>query len=79
MEVRSSRAAHDPISDGPCSEFGEGSSEKRATGRRNLVEPFEVTGTYTYRSFLNEPSIVGDFNKLQFAESVAIKRNPRLQ
>jgi hypothetical protein len=33
------------------------------------VEPFELTGTYTYRSFLNEPAIVGDFNKLQFAEA----------
>ncbi|MEU0946874.1 hypothetical protein ABZ379_29665 [Streptomyces canus] len=28
----------------------------------------EVTGTYTYRSFLNRPEPVGDFNKLKFAE-----------
>ncbi|KUN56036.1 hypothetical protein AQJ46_48960 [Streptomyces canus] len=28
----------------------------------------EVTGTYTYRSFLNRQEMVGDFNKLKFAE-----------
>jgi hypothetical protein len=28
----------------------------------------EVTGTYMYRSFLNRPEPVGDFNKLKFAE-----------
>lgn len=28
----------------------------------------EVTGTYTYRSFLNRPEPVEDFNKLKFAE-----------
>ncbi|MGW4103667.1 hypothetical protein [Streptomyces sp. NPDC004976] len=28
----------------------------------------EVTGTYTYRSFLNRPEPVDDFNKLRFAE-----------
>ncbi len=33
------------------------------------MEPTDVTGTYTYRSFLNEPDIVNDFNKLQFAEA----------
>src|SRR5262249_13601101 len=42
-------------------------STKVAEG--NAVEPFELTGPYTYRSFLNEPAIVGDFNKLQFAEA----------
>jgi len=31
--------------------------------------PTDITGTYTYRSFLNEPNLVGDFNKLQFAEA----------
>jgi hypothetical protein len=33
------------------------------------MQPTDLTGTYTYRSFLNEPDIVGDFNKLQFAEA----------
>lgn len=27
----------------------------------------EVIGTYTYRSFLNRPEPVDDFNKLKFA------------
>jgi hypothetical protein len=33
------------------------------------MEPHELSGTYTYRSFLNEPDVVGDFNKLQFSEA----------
>lgn len=33
------------------------------------MEPTEVTGTYTYRSFLNEPNIIDDFSKLRFAEA----------
>ncbi|MFD0351537.1 hypothetical protein ACFQ0M_46715 [Kitasatospora aburaviensis] len=28
----------------------------------------ELTGTYTYRSFLNRPEPVDDFNKLRFAQ-----------
>lgn len=28
----------------------------------------ELTETYTYRSFLNRPELVEDFNKLRFAE-----------
>lgn len=28
----------------------------------------DLTGTYTYRSFLNRPELVEDFNKLRFAE-----------
>ncbi|MBB5792607.1 hypothetical protein HDA41_000571 [Streptomyces caelestis] len=28
----------------------------------------EVTGTHTYRSFLNKPELVEDFDKLRFAE-----------
>ncbi|WP_328840587.1 hypothetical protein [Streptomyces europaeiscabiei] len=32
-----------------------------------MSEP-ELTGTYTYRSFLNRPEPVEDFNKLRFAE-----------
>ena len=32
------------------------------------MEPYEISGTYTYRSFINEPQIVGDFGKLQFSE-----------
>jgi hypothetical protein len=33
------------------------------------MELYELSGTYTYRSFLNEPGIVNDFKKLQFAEA----------
>jgi hypothetical protein len=33
------------------------------------MEPHQLSGTYTYRSFINEPRIVGDFNQLQFAEA----------
>lgn len=33
------------------------------------MEPSEVTGTYTYRGFLNEPTIFMDFNKPHFAEA----------
>ena len=33
------------------------------------MDPFELVGTYTYRSFINEPGIVGDFSKLEFAEA----------
>ena len=33
------------------------------------MEPYDLTGTYTYRSFINEPQIVNDFSKLQFAEA----------
>lgn len=32
-----------------------------------MSEP-ELSGTYTYRSFLNRPEPVEDFNKLRFAE-----------
>jgi hypothetical protein len=32
------------------------------------MKPHELTGTYTYRSFINEPQFVVDFNKLQFAQ-----------
>lgn len=33
------------------------------------MEPYELSGTYTYRSFINEAEIVDDFGKLQFAET----------
>jgi hypothetical protein len=33
------------------------------------MEPYELSGTYTYRSFINEPQVVGDFSTLQFAEA----------
>lgn len=33
------------------------------------MEPYELSGTYTYRSFTNVPDVVGDFNKLAFAEA----------
>ena len=33
------------------------------------MEPFEITGTYTYRSFINNPDVVGDFSQLAFAEA----------
>ncbi len=33
------------------------------------MQPFELSGTYTNRSFINKPEIVNDFNKLQFAEA----------
>jgi hypothetical protein len=33
-----------------------------------LMSAAEMTGTYTYRSFLNRPDPVDDFNKLKFAE-----------
>ncbi|GGW70125.1 hypothetical protein GCM10010320_59330 [Streptomyces caelestis] len=37
----------------------------RAGGRMVVTE---VTGTHTYRSFLNKPELVEDFDKLRFAE-----------
>jgi hypothetical protein len=33
------------------------------------MEPYELSGTYTYRSFINQPNVVGDFSQLQFAEA----------
>jgi hypothetical protein len=30
----------------------------------------ELTGVYTYRSMLNRPEPVGDFNKIRFAEAL---------
>ena len=33
------------------------------------MKPHELTGTYTYRSFINREEIVDDFNKIQFAEA----------
>src|SRR5262249_2828191 len=33
------------------------------------METFDLVGTYTYRSFLNNPAIVGNFDTLQFAEA----------
>lgn len=33
------------------------------------MKPHEVTGTYTYRSFINREEIVDDFNKVRFAEA----------
>lgn len=33
------------------------------------MDPHQFNGTYTYRSFINEQSIVDDFSKLQFAEA----------
>jgi len=33
------------------------------------MEPYKLSGTLTYRSFINEPQVVGDFSKLQFAEA----------
>ncbi|MGX7743980.1 hypothetical protein [Rhodopseudomonas parapalustris] len=33
------------------------------------MKAFELTGTYTYRSFVNREEIVDDFNKIQFAEA----------
>ncbi len=33
------------------------------------MEPYELAGAYTYRSFINEPNIVDDFSKLEFAEA----------
>lgn len=33
------------------------------------MDPHELSGTYTYRSFINLPQVVGDFGKLQFAEA----------
>lgn len=32
------------------------------------MDVVELTGTYTYRSFLNRPEPVDDFNKLRFAQ-----------
>ena len=32
------------------------------------MEPRELAGTYTYRSFLNRPEPVDDFNRLRFAQ-----------
>lgn len=33
------------------------------------MKPHELTGTYTYRSFINREEVVDDFNKIQFAEA----------
>jgi hypothetical protein len=38
------------------------------TIEEGLMSAAEVAGTYTYRSFLNRPEPVDDFNKLKFAE-----------
>ncbi|MFG2226322.1 hypothetical protein [Streptomyces sp. NPDC048644] len=39
-----------------------------AVTRRDKMNVVELTGTYTYRSFLNRPEPVDDFNKLRFAQ-----------
>ena len=33
------------------------------------MEIEELIGYYTFRSFLNEPSTIEDFNKIKFAEA----------
>ena len=33
------------------------------------MDPHELSGTYTYRSFINEPKVVGSFGELQFAQA----------
>jgi len=33
------------------------------------METFDLIGTYTYRSFINNPAVVGDFDALHFAEA----------
>jgi hypothetical protein len=36
---------------------------------RGKMKHYELSGYYTYRSFINNPEPVGDFNKLRFAEA----------
>ena len=40
------------------------------------MEIQELIGYYTYRSFLNEPSPVEDFNKIKFQESRTFFNRP---